>query len=113
MELAPSARVTAGFFEALGVQPLLGRTFRVADENPGGYRVAILSHHAWRLRFGGDPDIIGRSVTVGGEPAEVVGVLPEGFRYPFAVTCDSSSQSASPPTSAVTAAFIPMTPSAD
>ena len=88
MELAPSARVTAGFFEALGVQPLLGRTFRVAEENPGGYRVAILSYHAWRLRFGGDRDIIGRPVTIGGEPAEVVGVLPEGFRYPFAATCE-------------------------
>jgi putative ABC transport system permease protein len=88
VELAPSARVTAGFFEALGVQPLLGRTFRVADENPGGQRVAILSHRAWRLRFGGDPGIIGRSVTVGGEPAEVVGVLAEEFRYPFAATCE-------------------------
>jgi putative ABC transport system permease protein len=88
VELAPSARATAGFFEALAVQPLLGRTFRVADENPGGRRVLILSHHAWRLRFGGDRDIIGRSVTVGGAPAEVVGVLPEGFRYPFAVRCE-------------------------
>ena len=48
----------------------------------------ILSHHAWRLRLRGDPDIIGRPVTVGGEPAEVVGVLPEGYRYPFAITCD-------------------------
>ena len=88
MELAPSARVTAGFFEALGVQPLLGRAFQVADENPGGRRVAILSHHAWRERFGGDRNIIGRSLTIGGEPAEVVGVLPEGFRYPFAVSCE-------------------------
>jgi putative ABC transport system permease protein len=88
VELAPSARVTAGFFEALGVQPLFGRTFDVADENPGGRKVAILSYNAWRLRFGRDRDIIGRSVTVGGEPAEVVGVLPEGFRYPFAVSCE-------------------------
>jgi putative ABC transport system permease protein len=88
VELAPSARVTAGFFEALGVQPLLGRTFRVADENPGERRVAIFSHRTWLLRFGGDRDILGRSVTVGGESAEVVGVLPEGFRYPFAVSCE-------------------------
>ncbi|HKE23204.1 MAG TPA: ABC transporter permease, partial [Bryobacteraceae bacterium] len=88
VELAPSARVTAGFFEALGVQPLFGRTFGVADENPGGRRVAILSYSAWRLRFGGDRDILGRSVTVGGEPAEVVGVLQEGFRYPFAASCE-------------------------
>jgi putative ABC transport system permease protein len=86
--LAPSARVTAGFFEALGIQPLLGRTFRIADENPGGHRVAILGYHAWRLRFGGDRQIIGRSVIVGGEPAEVVGVLPERFRYPFAISCE-------------------------
>jgi hypothetical protein len=84
VELAPSARVTAGFFEALGVHPLLGRTFGVADEDPGGRRVAILSYKAWRLRFGGDRDILGRLVTIGGEPAEVVGVLPEAFLYPFA-----------------------------
>jgi putative ABC transport system permease protein len=88
VELAPSARVTAGFFEALGAQPLLGRTFGVADENPGGRRVAVLSYKTWRLRFGGDRDILGRAVTIGGEPAEVVGVLPEGFRYPFAVSCE-------------------------
>jgi predicted permease len=88
VELAPSARVTAGFFEALGVRPLFGRTFGVADKNPGGRRVAILSYNAWRLRFGGDNDILGRSVTVGGEPTGVVGVLPEGFRYPFAVNCE-------------------------
>lgn len=88
VELASSARVTAGFFEALGVQPLLGRTFHVADENPGERRVAILSHQAWRLRFGGDLNIIGQSLTIGGEPAEVVGVLQEGFRYPFAVSCE-------------------------
>ena len=88
VELAPSARVTAGFFEALGVQPLFGRTFHVADEDPGGKRVTILSHRTWRLRFGDDRDIVGRSVMVGGERAEVVGVLPEGFRYPFAATCE-------------------------
>jgi predicted permease len=88
IELTPTARVTAGFFEALGVQPLLGRTFRADDENPGGRRVVVLSHPAWRLRFGGDRDIVGRLVTVGGAPAEVVGVMAEGFRYPFAVSCE-------------------------
>lgn len=87
-ELAPSARVTAGFFETFGVQPLLGRNFGVADEDPGAHKVAVLSYYAWRLRFEGDPDIIGRSVTIGGEPVEVVGVLPEGFRYPFAARCE-------------------------
>jgi hypothetical protein len=112
VELPSSARVTAGFFEALGVQPLFGRTFGASDENRGGRRVAILSYNAWRLRFKGGRDILGRSVTVGGEPAEVVGVLPEGFRYPFAVSCEFF-ECASPPTSAVTAAFIPMTPSSD
>jgi putative ABC transport system permease protein len=88
VELAPSSRVTAGFFEALGVQPLLGRTFQAVDENTGGARVVIMSHNTWRLRFGGDRNIIGRPVEIGGAPAEVVGALPEGFRYPFAVTCE-------------------------
>lgn len=88
VELTPSARVTAGFFEALGVQPLLGRTFGAPDETPGERRVVMLSHQAWRLRFGSDHGVIGRTVTIGGEPAEVVGVLPEGFRYPFAARCE-------------------------
>ena len=88
VELAAAARVTSGFFEALGVQPLFGRSFGMADENPGGRRVAILSYHAWRRRFGGDRDILDRSVTIGGERAEVVGVLPQDFRYPFAVSCE-------------------------
>jgi hypothetical protein len=60
VELAPSARVTAGFFEALGVQPFLGRTFHINDENSGGAKVAILSYHTWRLRFGSNRDVIGR-----------------------------------------------------
>jgi putative ABC transport system permease protein len=66
----------ADFFEVLGVPPLLGRTFRTDENQPGKDRVTILSHRLWRTRFGGDPNIVGRTLTLDGQPVEVVGVLP-------------------------------------
>ena len=87
-ELVPGARVTAGFFEALGVPPQLGRTFQVAEEDSGRQQVAILTYGAWQRRFGGDPEILGKNLRINGEPFQVVGVLPERFRYPFAAACE-------------------------
>jgi len=75
--------VSPGFFSVLGVQPVLGRTFLPEEEKPGGERVAVLSHHHWRHWFGGDPDVIGKSITVDKQLCTVVGVLPESFRWVF------------------------------
>ncbi|HEU0173603.1 MAG TPA: ABC transporter permease, partial [Blastocatellia bacterium] len=60
--------VTAGFFELLGVRPLLGREFRREDELPNNSSVVILSHALWQRRFNGDPDVVGKAVTLEGRP---------------------------------------------
>jgi hypothetical protein len=66
---------------ALGVQPLLGRWFKVEEDTPAGNRTVILSHGYWQRKFGGDPAILGRSVVVDFIPHEVIGVMPPGFRF--------------------------------
>lgn len=76
------SHVSAGFFEVMGVQPSLGRTFRQEEDVPGGPRLVVLSHALWKNRLGGGAEIVGRTITLNGEPYTVVGVMPEGFRYP-------------------------------
>jgi predicted permease len=75
-------RVSERFFETLGVQPQLGRTFLPEEHVNGGNRVAVLSNGLWRTNFGGDPTIVGRTITLDGEPVEVVGVMPPHVDYP-------------------------------
>lgn len=75
--------VTGNLFAMLGVEPQLGRSFGPADEEPSAPAVAVLSHHLWQAEFGGDPDVLGRTVVLNREPMTVVGVMPEGFRFPM------------------------------
>ncbi len=74
--------VTAGLFRMTGVQPLLGRDFRDGEDTPGGARVAVLSYAMWQNYFGGEANVVGTSLRVNGTPYEVIGVMPEGFRFP-------------------------------
>ncbi len=74
--------VTTGFFEALGIQPQLGRTFRFEEEKPGNH-VVILSDGMWRNLFHADPNILGKSVNLGGRPYTIIGVMPSGFQFPI------------------------------
>ncbi len=74
--------VSAGLFQLLGVQPMLGRTF-LSDEDEPGHRVAILSHTLWQRQFGGDSEIVGKSITLDGQKFQVVGVMPPRFTYPI------------------------------
>ncbi len=73
--------VTAGFFPMLGAQFARGRNFLAAEDRPGGERVAIISHRLWQRRFGSDPNIIGRSVTLNDQNHTIIGVLPLDFRF--------------------------------
>ncbi|MDT7806515.1 MAG: hypothetical protein QOJ70_328 [Acidobacteriota bacterium] len=73
--------VSPEFFSVLGVEPALGRTFTEEENAPGRGRVAIISHGLWQRRFGGDRNIIGRALTLNGEPYTVVGVTPPNFLY--------------------------------
>ncbi len=73
--------VSDGVFEALGVAPEVGRWFSAADQVPNGPARAMLSFGYWHRRFGGDRAAIGRNIEVDGRPLEIVGVMPEGFRF--------------------------------
>jgi putative ABC transport system permease protein len=78
--------VSATFFDVLGARPLHGRTFRPEDDERSAPRVLVLSHGLWTQHFGGDPNVIGRSVIVReeapAEPFEIVGVMPAEFFFP-------------------------------
>jgi putative ABC transport system permease protein len=73
--------VSPEFFSVLGVEPALGRSFAEEENRPGAGRVAVISHGLWQRRFGSDPGILGRALTLNGEPYTVVGVTPKGFVY--------------------------------
>jgi len=77
----PVSAITANTFSLLGVQPFLGRDFVAADEVRGAPQVAILSHRFWQARFGGQADIVGRTIAVDSAPATVIGVMPEQFEF--------------------------------
>ncbi|MEZ5319105.1 MAG: ABC transporter permease [Vicinamibacterales bacterium] len=79
------AAVTSGFFRVLGVAPIHGRTFTAGDDAPGGPSEAVLGFDLWRRRFDADPGVVGRTILLAGTPRLVVGVMPEGFRYPLNV----------------------------
>ena len=82
-ERYPGAFVSAETLSMLGVQPVLGRVFREGEAAPGAPALIVLGYNAWRTRFGSDPNILGKTLRVNGEAAEVVGVMPEGFHFPF------------------------------
>ncbi len=80
-------RMTADVLPMLGVAPLAGRFFGADEENPGKDRVAVIGHGLWRRRFGGDPQTVGRTIALNGEPYTIVGIMPPGFRFaPFWAT---------------------------
>ena len=72
--------VTHNFFSMLGIEPVMGRHFEEHEEANNGPRVAMISYELWNSRFGSDPAMIGKSMTMDGHQWEVVGVLPRGFR---------------------------------
>src|SRR5262247_2263953 len=75
--------VSAAFFDALGAQPQLGRTFRRGEDQEGNAQVVVLRHAFWQTRFGGDPKIIGKRIMLDDKPFEVIGVMPKDFEFPY------------------------------
>ena len=73
--------VTYGTLQALGVQPIHGRWFSQADDTPGSPQTVILNYGYWQRRFGGDPTVVGRTLTIDTEPHIVIGVMPAGFDF--------------------------------
>ena len=76
------AVVTADYFQVFRVKPILGRVFTRDEDKPGGPSVIVISYGLWQRRFGGDRNIIGREVNLGGKTT-VIGVLPAGFEFPI------------------------------
>ncbi len=81
-ELISGAQLSANFFEVLGFSPRLGRSFLEAEDHFGQHQVVMLADSIWRRRFGGDPSVIGRQISLGGRPYTVVGVMPQDFEFP-------------------------------
>src|SRR4030095_2824413 len=73
--------VTDGVLPMLGVEPLLGRVFSKADDTPATSETVLLTSGYWRSKFGGDPSAIGRMLMVDSKPREIIGVLPDSFRF--------------------------------
>jgi predicted permease len=76
------ARVSGPLFDVLGVHPIMGRTFRSEEHEPGREHVVVIGHALWQQQFGGDQAAIGRSVVLNGIPHTVIGVMAPGFDYP-------------------------------
>ncbi|HMD70916.1 MAG TPA: ABC transporter permease [Bryobacteraceae bacterium] len=81
-ERITGAYATRSLFSLLGVHPMMGRTFLPEEDRPGGPPVAILSHAFWKRRFGGDPSVIGKALTLDASTYTVIGVLPATFLIP-------------------------------
>ncbi|MFN2455438.1 MAG: ABC transporter permease [Pyrinomonadaceae bacterium] len=74
--------VSADLFPLLGIQPLLGRAFTAADDSNGAPPVIVISHNFWQQHFNADPNIVGREIKRGTRSVTVIGVMPQGFKFP-------------------------------
>ena len=82
-ERFPGGQLTLEAFRALGVQPILGRGFQAGDDVPGASSVVLLGHDLWRDRYGGAPDIVGRTIRANSTQLTVIGVMPPKFAFPI------------------------------
>ena len=80
-EIVAAGRVTANFFDVLGVQPVLGRLFRDGEDQPSAEKVVVLSFGGWQKFFGGDTQVIGKTLALNENVYSVVGVLPASFQF--------------------------------
>ncbi len=81
-EYLEGVRASAGLFRALGMKPLLGRTFTAEEDQPGHALVVILSHRLWKSHFGGSSSVIGATIHLSGLQYTVIGVMPADFTFP-------------------------------
>ena len=82
-QLVNASLVTHAFFDVLGAQPALGREFLPGEDEPGGPGLVLLSHALWVERFGAGRNVIGKTLTLDGEPHEIIGVMPQGLHHPY------------------------------
>src|SRR5687768_12596936 len=83
-ERITGARVSANFFKALAAEPLAGRTFSPEEDDEAGRgAVVVIKHSLWQRRFGSDPALLGKTISLDGKPHTVVGVMPPDFEFPM------------------------------
>ncbi|HEX8088208.1 MAG TPA: ABC transporter permease, partial [Blastocatellia bacterium] len=80
-EEIPAQQVTTNFFTLLGVNPALGRAFEPEDEQPGRDAIVVISHGLWKRRFGGDPEVTGKTIKLNGSLFTIIGVMPPDFQF--------------------------------
>jgi putative ABC transport system permease protein len=80
---ALQSMVSANFFDVMGVQPARGRAFQAGEDQPGREREVIFSHDFWRNRFGGDPDIVGKTIRLDDQDYVILGVMPPKYEFPL------------------------------
>jgi putative ABC transport system permease protein len=83
-ELLRGCFVSADFFSAVQTNPLKGRALLLDDNQPGRDRAAVIGYGIWQRRFGGDPSVLGATITLDGRTVTVVGIMPPDFDFPFA-----------------------------
>ncbi len=88
VQLVRGARVSDGFFRTLGVPPLAGRDFYAGEDLPSAPRTVMLSYAGWQTWFGGNPNIVGQSVTLSGDAHTIIGILPRDFQFAGAGSAD-------------------------
>jgi putative ABC transport system permease protein len=81
-EVVPGGAVDAALFEVFGAEPILGRTFTAEEQRYGGPDAVVVSESFWRSRLGGDPAVVGSTLTIGGVSHPIVGIAPAGFSFP-------------------------------
>src|SRR5262245_47215847 len=80
-ERVQAAGVTASLMDVFRINPAIGRWISESEDRPGGHKVVVLTDGYWRRRFGGDPQVLGRTLSINGEPHEVIGVMPPRFSH--------------------------------
>ena len=83
-ERVAGVSTSASFFDVMGVEPILGRTYTPDEDQPGSRDVVVVSYALWRARFGGDPEICGKTMQLDGKGYTIIGVMPRGFQFPRA-----------------------------
>jgi putative ABC transport system permease protein len=91
-ERVKALRVTANFFSTLGIDAWRGRTFAANEDQPGEDNVVVISHTLWQRRFGADPQIIGRNISVSGLSKTVIGIMPAGFTWGYSYGKEGQSE---------------------
>ncbi|MGD8869183.1 MAG: ABC transporter permease [Gemmatimonadales bacterium] len=89
-DVVHGARVTAGALSLMGATPILGRSFAERDDREGSDPVVVLSYGSWQNRFGGDANVVGRTIRLDGRSHEVIGVMPKDFQFPPPVVLEGA-----------------------